>query len=229
MRLADIQEAVRDRFSAETIADPKLNRLIEAAVRFYSRYNPYLQQTTIATVSEQKRYDLPADCIHEMVLDVDYWPTGGLSYELSAAQEYETIQRRPASYDLISERVIEDIKQAEHIKRVRGDWTIENGQIALTPVPSGSSVTVYVTYGSVHALTGSTTYATIPDEDLDIMRDLTVAEILEAKAAEYAAEPDYAEGLQRITKHFMPENIDKVVQRLRGKCIQKYAGAAVEV
>ena len=229
MLLTDIQTAVTDRFTTETIDATKLKRLIAAAVRFYSRYNPYLQQHDFPTVAEQKLYDLPADCIHEMVLDVDYWPTGGLSYELSAKQEYETIYQRPASYDLISERVIEDIKQSEHINRVRGDWQIENGQIALWPVPGATSVTVYITYGSTHALTGGTTYATIPDEDLDIIRDLTIAEILEAKATEFAVEPDYAEGLQRITKRFLPENIDSVVKNLRGKCVQKYGGAAVAV
>lgn len=229
MLLSDIQTAVRDKYTTETIADTKLNRFITAAVKFYSRYNPYMKTTSFDTVDEQKLYDLPSDCIREMVLDVDYWPTGGMSYELSAKQEYETIYRRPASYDLISERVIEDIKQSEHINRIRGQWEIQNGQIALWPVPGASSITVYVTYGSVHALTGGTTYSTIPAEDLDIVADLTLAEIIRGKRTEFAVEPDYAEGLQRQTKRWLPENISDTVKELRSQCIDKYSGVAVEV
>jgi hypothetical protein len=229
MLVADIITAIEDKYTTETIAEAKMKRYIATAVKFYSRYNPYMKSTNFDTVKDQKLYDLPSDCIREMVLDVDYWPTGGMTFELSAKQEYETIYQRPASYDLISERVIEDIKQSEHINRVRGQWEIENGQIALWPVPGASSTTVYVTYGSVHALTGGTTYATIPDEDLDIIADLAMAEIIKGKRVEFAVEPDYAEGLQRQVKRWLPGNIDETVKSLRAECVQKYSGAAVAV
>jgi len=230
MNLTAIQVAVQDRYATETILIPKLNRLIGAAVRFYSRYNPYLKTTNFDTVYEQQLYDLPADCMQDYIHSVDYWPSGGLSYELSAANEYATLYRRPASYDLISERVIEDIKQEQYIKRVRGQWQIENGQIELWPVPGATATTVYVTYGSVHALNeAGTAYTTIPAEDLEIIRDLTVAEIIEGKRAEFAVEPDYAEGLARHTKHFIPGAVDATVKYLRDKCIQKYGSTAVAV
>ena len=232
MLLADITAAVEDRYTIETIATVKMNRLIALAVLWYSRYNPYVAITSFDTVSEQRLYDLPDDCMQDYVIKVDYWPTGGLSYALSAKYEYDPIYRRSGNYayDLYSERVIADITQAEYIKRVQGQWEIENAQIALYPVPGAGSVEVYVTYGAAHAINAlATAYLTIPAEDLEIIRDLTVAEIIEGRRTEASVEPDYAEGLGRQTKRFIPGNVDATVKYLRRKCSDKYSGAAVEV
>lgn len=228
MEIADITRAVEDRYSTETISPDKMNRHIAAAVRWYSRFNPYIKRGEITTEADQRLYDLPSGCI--VVIKVEYWPTGGVSVELSAKHEFETMFRRPAAYDLFSERIIEDIKEDEHIKRVRGDWAIENKQIALYPVPSGSSTTVYVDYGATHALNaGATGYDTIPTEDLEIVRDLVVAEIIEGKMTEFSIEPDYSEGLQRETKRFLPGNIAQTISYLRGRCQAKYGGPVVSV
>ena len=231
MILTNIRTAVQDRYEIENILIPKLNRLIAAAVRYYSRYNPYVKVTDFDTVNEQRLYDLPSDCMQDYITKVDYWPSGGLSDTLSAAYEYERPRRTGSfRYDLYSERVIDDIKQQEYIKRVQGQWEIENNQIALYPVPGATIVEVYVTYGAGHALNeAETAYATIPAEDLDIIRDLTVAEIIEGRRTEASVEPDYAEGMGRQTKRFIPGNVDATVKYLRRKCTDKYSGVAVAV
>lgn len=231
LTLASIQLAVEDRYTIETIPEAKLNRLIAAGVRYYSRWNPYVRITDFDTVADQRLYDLPDNCLQDYVIKVDYWPSGGLSEELNAGYEYisPTIVG-PIPYDLYSEPIMADIKQQLYIKRVQGQWEIENGQIALYPVPGAGSVEVYVTYGSGHALNDEeTSYTTIPSEDLEIVRDLTVAEIIEGRRTEASVEPDYAEGLGRQTKHFIPGNVDATVKYLRRKCTDKYNGVAVAV
>ena len=229
MLLTSVVTAVVDRYTTETIAAAKLDRLVDAAVRWYSRFNPYSKSTTIPTVDDQQIYDMPADCM--VGTEVDYWPSGGLERALNAARDDAENLRRPTRYDLISERVIEDIKEQQHIERVRGAWEMNsNNQLLLWPVPGTSSVDVIVTYGAVHVLSGTLTtraYATIPAADLEIIRDLTVSEIIEAKMAEYSVETDYAEGLSRQTKHFIPGNIAATIAYLRGKCTAKYGRVVV--
>jgi len=44
-----------------------------------------------------------------------------------------------------------------------------------------------------------------------------------------AGTPDMAEGLERVTTHFMGQNIAQVIHRLRGKVAAKYGGSAIVV
>jgi len=226
MLVSAIKTAVTDYLTTETISDEKMARLIAAAVRFYSNYNPVYKRHTFTTTPDERLYDLPSDCV--MVFNVDYW----LSEITSTINDDSYIRGETSvltddSYDLFSERIIRDIKRQELITRVRGQWEIENKKLALYPVPS-SAMEVSIDYGALHSLS-SGNYATIPDEDLDIMRDLTLAEILSSRMIEVSIEPDYAEGLQRITKRFIPENAAEVIARLRSKCTMKYSKPAVMV
>ena len=72
--LTDIQEGVRDRYTSTTITDAKLDRFIASAVRYYSRWNPYIQSTSFSTVIDQQAYNLPAGCVG--VLEVLWLPMG---------------------------------------------------------------------------------------------------------------------------------------------------------
>ncbi len=231
MLLATIQEAVRDYYTAATLTDAKLNRLIASAVRFYSRYNPYLKEHSFATVADQEAYDLPSDYMPGTGMDVEYWPSGSLTAGLTAGTEWAwAIGREPAIYGLISLRVIADINQAEHIKYIRGYYWVENDQIFIMPSPSATSTTVYITYASAHALNvGETGYDTIPGQDLDIIVDLTLAEILKGQAMDAVGLPDYSEGLQWIRRSHVSQNVGSMVQELRQGCIDKYKTSAVMV
>ena len=230
MLLTAIREAVRDVYTTETYTDAQLDRRIASAVRFYSRWNPEIVEYEFDTVADQQYYTLPTACMQDYIERVEYWPTGGISMELNAADEYAFEDPSDYTYDLYSERIIDDIKQQQYISRIVGHYSIDNNQIALWPVPSGGDVTVTVYYGSVHVTSGVDpleTYATIPAEDLDIIRDLTLAQIIQGKGVEFSVEPNYAEGLQRTTKSNIPKNVNATVRALRSECQQKYTRVMV--
>lgn len=222
MLLSEIMQLVRDQYTTETIEDAKLKRWIAAAVIEYSRWNPYLKSSTVTTINDQRDYTLPTDCVD--VWQVEYWPSGGVQVELNARSEAEVMYARPSTYDDISFRVIEDIKQEEHVRRLRGSWTMENKKLCLMPVPAGDAQTVTVRYYALHALNATATgYDTIPAEDTSIIRDMTMAEIVEGKATEFSIEPSYSEGQQRIDKSLVVQNATKVADRLRYGCKAKYS------
>lgn len=222
MLLSDIMQAVRDVYTTETIADATLKRWIAAAVREYSRWNPYLKTIDVTTVNNQREYSLPADCVD--VWQAEYWPSGGVQVELNARSEVEQVYRRPSTYDDISYRIIEDIKQQEHVRRIRGSWSVENKTLALSPLPAGDAQTVKVYYYAIHALNvGLTGYDTVPAEDLNILRDMSLAEIIVAKAVEFSIEPSYSEGQQRIDKSSVVANAEHMAKKLRAGCQDKYS------
>ena len=226
MLLTAIREAVRDVYTTETFTDIQLDRRMASAVLFYSRWNPYIKEHSFDVVDEQQYYDLPSDCMYDYIERVDYWPSGGISLELSAASDYAFGSPDDEyTYDLYSQRVMADIRQSEYIRRIEGSYFIDNNQIGLRPVPDGTEVTVYVYYGAAHVVTGLLTlraYATIPYEDVNVIRDLTLAEIVGGKGLEFSVEPNYAEGLQRTTKSNIPRNVRATVVQLQAGCIAKY-------
>jgi len=224
MLLTAIREAVRDVYTTETYTDEQLDRRIASAVKWYSRWNPHIKNTSFSVVKDQQYYDLPSDCLRNYIERVEYWPSGGISLELNAANEYAfAYPTAEYTYDLYSQRVTADIRQQEFIRRIKGYYFIENNQIGLFPVPDGSVVTVYVYYGAAHVISGDPeAYATIPAEDLGIIRDLTLAEIIQGKQIEFSVEPNYTEGMQKTIKSQIPKNVEATVRMLRGECQAKY-------
>jgi len=228
MDLATIQQAVRDDWP-ETLTTTVLDRRIAAAVREYSRYNPRALSTTLTTVADQAAYTIsvtpPVNGIW-----FAFYALSETSVDISEA--LEALLRQPTRYGLTSQYVIEDIKEAAHIGAITGDWEWWPGtsQLVLDPTPTASGLTVYVTYWTGHVLnTGGTAYATIPDADLNILVDLTLAELLTKPQLEAATSPDYAEGSERVTTHFMGANIAQTIDRLRSGLIAKYGGTGIFV
>ena len=227
MELATIRRAVLDLYTLDTPTATTLNRRIEAAVREYSRYNPLVVDTTLTTVADQAAYafDDPVNGIR----DVIYW-ANGTYYTVS--DEIMDRLRLNTPYALVSQYTIEDIKEAAHVRGLLGDWEWRNtsGELVLYPTPETSGETVYVTYYAPHALDEEGEgYDTIPDADQDIIAALTIAELLTAKQIEAAGTPDMAEGLERVTTHFMGQSIAQVIHQLRGKVAAKYGGSAITV
>src|SRR4030042_3311768 len=122
--VADVMAVVRDRLTTETITDAALLRYIAGAVRRYSRFNPVLTRTSFTTVADQQLYALATGATG--VVEVQFWPSGGLSATLSNKNEWLEMLYVPSHYDLISERVGEDIKEGEYIRRIKGGYWIEN-------------------------------------------------------------------------------------------------------
>jgi len=225
MLLTAIREAVRDVYTTETFTDDQLDRRIANAVSWYSRWNPEIVEYAFDTVADQQYYTLPAACMQNYIERVEYWPSGGISLELNAADEYAFEYPSEYTYDLYSERIMDDIKQQQYIRRIIGYYSIDNNQICLRPVPSDSDTEVTIYYGAVHVTSGVgvlETYATIPAEDLGVIRDLTLADIIQGKGVMFSVEPNYAEGLQRTTKSNIPKNVEATVRTLRAECQQKY-------
>ena len=220
MNIADIQAAVADKYSLATIADSKSKRQIASAVRYYSRYNPYITLWEFTTTVDVNAYDLPAGAV--TIVDV-LWPADEALTIVNIGAIRESMLRRPVRYDLVSERVIENIKSDAFYAAYLGNWRRENDQVILEPTPGVTGQDVQLWYGKVHALNEvETGYATIPDEDLDIVADLAIVEVLLQAKIESATKPDYAEGLGRVTHHFQPQNLHAVILGLRRGVKGKY-------
>lgn len=227
MELATIRRAVLDDYTLDTPTATVLNRRIAAAVREYSRYNPRVVDTTLTTVADQAAYtfDVPVNGIREVL----YW-ANGTYYTVS--QEIMDRLRLDTPYALVSHYAIEDIKEAAHVRGLLGDWEWRgaSGELVLYPTPETTGETVYVTYYAPHALNDDGDgYDTIPDADQEIIVALTIAELLTAQQIAAAGTPDMAEGLERVTTHFMGQNIAQVIHQLRGKVAAKYGGSAIVV
>jgi len=229
MLTADIVQAFTDVITTETVADARLSRFIAKAIDYYSRYNGIITATTLDIVEDQTIYALPSDCL--TVLSCYWWPMGEMFAELRAGAEQAFMLNQPSRYHLISERVIDDINQGEYIDRVVGYWEQRNKTIYIAPEPTANdSDGIVLLYAAKHSLNDAGDgYDYIPDEDLQIVCDLVVAEFLGSKSAEIAFEPDYSEGQSRVTKHFIPKALREHITMLRNSVRDKYGASAVAV
>ena len=223
MLVSDIVEAVEDQFTTETIDAERLGRLAGLAVKYYSRYNPFEKAGTLSLVADKQDYDLAADCI--LVRDVDYWPAGEVFGVLRTEEELVGGQQR---YHFPSDQVIINIERTALVDRQGPRWEqIGSRKVRLHPAPTAVD-TIDYQYYAVHALSADgKEYATVPDEDLEIIRDLALAEVIGSRGLEVTIEPDYAEGLQRVTKGRIPENVRVAVSKLRQGVRDKYGSGVV--
>ena len=166
-----------------------------------------------------------------MVLDCFWWPGGNITAELLSGSEQAFVAPDPVAYHQPSNRLINDINQSAQIKSLRGTWEQRNRTIVLFPKPSVAGTDdIVVIIGALHILNVTySRYDTIPDEDLDIIADLTTASYLSARASEMALEPDYKEGLQSITRHFAVSSIREAITLLNSGLLAKYGGGSVAV
>jgi hypothetical protein len=222
--LSDVQQGVRDRYENLTLGGAALNRFVASAVRYYEKFNPDEKSSTITTVVDKQDYDLPSDFL--VMRDVEYYPSGqifGQLYAGSPASEYELMIRRPARYHHVSDRVIESIDRQALAESTKGRWEVVGDKIRLWPTPSSVATYDYY-YGASYSLNvGGDGYDDIPTRDLDIMVDLTVAELLLRSLTSVSEEFDYSEGLQRVIKHYAPGNIMMTIRILRSTVGSRYA------
>ena len=224
----DIKTAVTDKLTTEVIDDVRLDRLIAAAVRFYSRFNPVIKSAVLDAMAAQQDYDTEVDCV--LVTDVTWWPNGEPVTTVNVGQEYlNTLLfqgRAPdrADYVVRNEKVIlrDDMTKAH--------WQQIGKKIRLWPIPTADHTSIPYEYTAMHVLDEyGEAYGTVPNEDLEIMRDLTLAEYLEGRATEAALEPDYAEGMQSTKKSFIPQNIASQIARLTSELIAKYGSTPCQM
>ena len=219
MQIADIRESVQDRWTGR-ITDAKIDRLIDAAVRFYNRFNPLeVAGYEFDTEADVAVYDMPAACI--AVKEVIY-PYSAANINTGTDSILSTGPAVP--YNEPSVGVIKGINADAYLGRTMGRWYYRSvsTELVLDPMPSGAT-TVRVTYYAKHSKNaGSTAYTTIPDTDLELLRDLVVADLVEAEGAELATMPDYTEGLEKEAFGRVGGNSFAVAEQLRQKVRDRY-------
>ena len=224
----DIKTAVTDKLSTEVIDDERLDRFIAAAVRFYSRYNPVIKAAVLDTAATQQDYDVEVDCVQ--VTDVQWWPYGESMTVMNVGQEYYNALMQPGRALSRADQIIRNEAVILRDDETRAHWMQVGKKIRLWPIPSVTHTEIPYEYTAVHVLDEyGEAYGTIPNEDLEIMRDLTLAEYLQARATEVVLEPNYSEGLQSVRKDFIPQNIASQVARLTSGLIAKYGSTPCQM
>jgi len=229
MDLTDITSSVKLMMSSPP-SGAKLRQFIAAAVRYYSRYNPVVEIEIIPIEDGEQLYDWPDDA--RGIRSIEWWPVG--DPEAMFITEPDMLPFPPVLPHQPSLDVIRAINRAATAKRLRGGYKIVGKQIWLTQVPSLESSDIRVVYTMNHefseAIEGggeippsAEGYLTIPDEDLDIIRDLTLSEIYSARGHEDMMEPDYTEGMMAIRHRSNPSSIRETVRSFRESVEQKYS------
>lgn len=227
MLLTTIRQAIADLYTSETFTATKLNRFIALAVNYYSRYNPIPTDYSFTTVADDNNYDMPTGCIG--IQKVIYPAISISNISANYGTDFTRLQHSPV-YNEPSLYVIGDINEGAYIDQYKGHWEYRavGNDLIIDPTPAAGTI-VNVTYWKKHTLNGgSTGYDNIPDEDLEIIASLTLAQIMESKALEASLEPDTQEGLEKITVHFIAGTAYSTIDNLRAKVTEKYgAGSAV--
>lgn len=219
MDLTTIIAQLKRRYTRETLPTSQWEELIARAVRHYSRYNPYETTTTTTTVADQAEYDMPADCLY--IRDVQWlWDTTLRVWDITTDYDGEPIKATMPSLE-----IIDDINEADYVRRTTGRWRQYRGsqKIVLDPTPTTSGDTVTIFYGAYHVLNDDG-YDTIPDEDLDIVCDLTLYELYGDRGAELALEPNYSTGMEREDFSHIQEGLARVREELLRRAEGRYGG-----
>ncbi len=231
MLLTAIQAIINRRWK-ERLSSSVLNEYIASAVRYYSERNPLHKQVTVQTVANQQIINLNqlgyTDCIG--IWKVLYFPSGQVYNELKAGTELTWVQTQPYRYYLTSQRVIDDIQQQDHIQALGGSYYYEKAENKLFIYPTPTSATdIEIHYWAEHVLNDEGTgYDTIPDIDLELIVGLVLADLLENDAMAAATDPDYAEGLERVSVSKIPINAMNMASEFRERVNRKYPGWAIE-
>jgi hypothetical protein len=229
MDLTDITSGVKLMMSSPPTGT-KLRQFIDKAVRYYSRYNPVVDIEVIPIEDGEQIYDWPDDATGIRV--VEWWPVG--EPDAMFATEPDVLPFPPVLPHQPSLDVIRAINRAATAKRLRGGYKIVGKQIWLTQIPTSESSDIQVTYTMIHEfseaiegggeiLPSEAGYLTIPNEDLDIICDLTLAEINSAKGREDMMEPDYTEGMMSIKHRSNPASVREIIRGYRESVEHKYS------
>jgi len=223
----DLEAAVLRRFTARTPSANDLTDALTAALSLYNRYNPLLVEETFDTVADTQDYDL--ENIPLLVQQVIWMPGGNYTLLLSVnVAPYYPDMWFYDSYSQYSLYTVNNIEAMASAYRSLGDYVLRDNQIRLLPTPTTSDLEVLVIYQTAHVLTSTDTIlATIPDEDFSIMRDLMVADLIQTDGINAATRFDYAEGMSRVTHHYVPTNVETVVTQLRHELVRKYASGGI--
>jgi hypothetical protein len=103
------------------------------------------------------------------------------------------------------------------------DYRRVANQLRVWPRPEISGENIYITYMAPHVLNeGGDGYDTIPDEDLSILRDLTLAEMLQSYRMDGAMDIGWTIGLVREDPQGRLPAIQNAIAEFRNSVKRKY-------
>lgn len=218
MQVTAIKTSAQNYFP-ETLDASKLDWFIATAVREYSRWNPVVATTNITTVDDQQAYTVTGaigiiDC---------YWYPGADANELENLQLYNTLWADTPPMRQVSLPVIQDIVKNSHTDRTKGRWEWRDSKLWLYPEPESDANVVAVRYSAEHELADGA-YATIPDEDFDIIVKLTLAEAWRARLMEQLMYGKHATGV--VKQEYNVEQTRALIRELQSS-VEKYGGSVV--
>lgn len=230
MLIADIKRLVQYRVGVKPSA--QFNDYLAAAVTEYSRWNPRILEGTIATIANTSLYSLATFTGLSGIKEVRYFEGYTVGSEVHLTQENVHLASNPERRYLWSQRIIEDIEENESVKAAKGYayYRQATNQLKLANLPAAGGDTITIYYYAPHVLnTGGTGYDTIPSEDLNIIRDLVLAEFYQDDSFDAALQPDYKEGQESETFSKVSGNVAGVVDRLRASVAIKYSASVLDV
>jgi hypothetical protein len=209
MKSETIIARAKRRYTRESLAGSAWDDLLSRAVAEYSRWNPHEATTILETSPTVTDYALEG-CL----LVREAYRSGGLT--ISGPWGSGELNKSMPSLTLIDEI------NADHLARrreLRWEWLAGNGVLRLTQ-PGGS---VTVRYATVHQAEAGE-YATIPEEDLDIVVDLLLYELYGDRGFEMGLEANYVAGLEREDFSDIQANVAQVRAALLERAQGKYGG-----
>jgi hypothetical protein len=230
MLIADVKRLVQYRTGVKPSA--QFTDYLAAAISEYSRWNPRILEGSVTTIANTSLYSLASLTGLIGIKEVRYFSGYTLGNEVNVTSENIHKDSQPERYYLWSQRIIDDIEENESVKAGRGYvyYRQATNQIKLASLPSASGETITIYYYAPHVINvGGTGYDTIPAEDLNIIRDLVLAEFYQDDAFDAAMQPDYKEGQESETFSRVSGNISDVVARLRSSVAIKYSAAVLDV
>lgn len=212
--IANVTQRVADRYTYETVETNRLKRTIAAAVTWYNRYAPRTRIGEITTVADQENYARPSDCPLGGVETV-YWFPG---IDFVGYVDLQEVWADVLEYDPAhpSEQIMDAMNRGYLRRAQLGAWDMREGEIVLIPTPTTAGRIVYFQYEGQHELNGGgTAYETIPDEHLEVITILAIAELLEDQGLGNLPKPDYSDGLVQMRRRHIPKAIREEAKYLR--------------
>jgi len=223
MLLTEIRAAVTAAYP-ETVTAANSDIATKTAVQRYSGYNPVVYVGSLELVADTYQYTKPTSML--ALCTTKWWPLDddNLSAYLNLTSDaYPPVGRQRQ----VSTTVINRIIRGDYFDRTSGDIAVRGGYLYVSPTPA-SAITIALIYSKYHVLNvGSTGYDTIPDEDLEIVRDLTMYELLKTRALEAAMTDNYAEASSKTNPRGVIADIRMAQAQLLDSVRDKYSTPVV--
>lgn len=206
--VTQIKELVLPRF-ADTVDPDVMDGAVQAAIAYYSRYNPLFATDTLDIVEGQRLYDLPEGFL--FLEAFDWWPDG----------EVRLVGTRGQLWDGAYRQSLAEMRASEVSQFVRSTGS----QLVLVRSPTEAETVDFI-YCSAHMPDedNDESYSTVPDADLVILADLVTAEILRQLGTQSALDPDFSEGLMEIRSRDVATNVALCTSMLQAGVKLKYGG-----